>query len=156
MPEDVPTTVHFKLSRFSTSLPTRYLYTPSHFWIERRDDGVLRVGFTKFSTRMLGELVDHGFDVKDGDPVEPGKIIGWIEGFKAMSDLYCAATGEFAAANPILAEEIERVGKSPYTDGWLYEARGVPDERAMDVTAYAELLHGTISKMLEREQTEEQ
>lgn len=147
--------LHYKRARFSTHLPTSYLYSPSHFWLEVREGGILRVGFTKFATRMLGELVDHGFEVQANDPVEPGKIVGWVEGFKAISDLYCIAKGTFVGTNPKLTEEIEAIGKSPYRGGWLYEIQGQPDDRCMDVHAYASLLDKTIDKILEKQKNDE-
>jgi len=36
----------------------------------------------------------HGgpwFETQPGARVEPGQIIGWVEGFKAISDLFCVA-----------------------------------------------------------------
>src|SRR6185312_12180859 len=53
--------IAYKRSRFSTRLPTDRLYTPSHFWCAAEPEGVWRVGFTKFATRMLGDLVEFGF-----------------------------------------------------------------------------------------------
>ena len=82
-----PKTLHYKRSRFVTQLPLDYLYGPSHSWIARQGDGTWRVGLTKFATRMLGEMVDHGFELEVGAPVAPGQIIGWVEGFKAISDV---------------------------------------------------------------------
>ncbi len=58
--------------------------------------GLWRVGFTKFATRMLGDFVEHAFEPKVGDPVTVGQTIGWVEGFKALTDLYCVADGTFA------------------------------------------------------------
>ena len=53
-------TLHYKRSHFATQLPMAYLYSPSHAWLARMEDGRWRVGLTKFATRMLGEMVDHG------------------------------------------------------------------------------------------------
>ena len=77
-------TIRFRHAHFTARLPVDYRYTPSHFWLlpapaaagEHLPDlqgaspqaaagraatgqGTLwRVGFTKFATRMLGELVE--------------------------------------------------------------------------------------------------
>ena len=77
-------TLHYKRSHFSTQLPVDYLYAPSHSWIARGNEGIWRVGLTKFATRMLGAMVDHGFDTPTGARVQPGQILGWVEGFKAI------------------------------------------------------------------------
>jgi len=89
--------------------------------LDRAKEGELwRVGLTKFATRMLGEMVDHGFAVEINAPVASGQIIGWVEGFKAISDLFCIAEGRFAGSNARLKEEIALLGKDPYSAGWLY------------------------------------
>src|SRR5262245_22616438 len=77
-------TVPYKRSRFSTRLPAGYLYTPSHYWLRQSEPGVWQIGFTKFASRMLGEIVEFDFKVPSGAPIETGQVIGWTEGFKAM------------------------------------------------------------------------
>ena len=42
---------------------------------------------------MLGEMVDYGFDAQAGSKVDPGQSIGWIEGFKAVSDILGVVDG---------------------------------------------------------------
>lgn len=143
-------TIHYKRSRFATQLPVDYLYSPAHCWLARQEEGVWRVGLTRFATRMLGEMVDHGFEVEVGSPVHAGQILGWIEGFKAISDLYCVAQGEFLGGNPELKERIQLVTKDGYGAGWLYAVRGQADSRCMEVTAYIQMLDKTIDKILEK------
>ena len=104
----MPGTSFYKRSNFVTHLPVDCRYSPSHFWLADMGDGRLRVGFTKFATRMLGEIVEVRFEKKPGDALASGDIVGSIEGFKAISDLYCCADGEFAAA-PHLAERTTTV-----------------------------------------------
>jgi glycine cleavage system H protein len=150
-----PKTLYYKRSRFVTHLPVDYLYSPSHYWIARQDEGTWRVGLTKFATRMLGEMVDHGFQVELNAPVSAGQIIGWVEGFKAISDVFCIANGNFAGANAALKENVELIGKEPYSAGWLYAVRGEPDAKCFDVHTYRDLLDKTIDKLLEKEKAEE-
>lgn len=146
--------LHYKRSQFATALPVGRRYSPSHYWMEERD-GVWRVGFTKFATRMLGEMVDHQFDRPTGAPVNPGDVLGWIEGFKAISDLFCVIQGTFQGGNPALSTALETVSSHPYHEGWLYEAAGEPDPLSMDVVAYRDLLDATITRMLEQQDREE-
>jgi glycine cleavage system H protein len=145
-------TLLYKRARFVTRLPVDRLYSPSHFWIAEHETGVWRVGFTRFATRMLGEIVEHEFQVQVGASVESGQIIGWIEGFKAISDIYSVAGGKFAGGNPALTEKIELIGKEPYGAGWLYAIEGTPDSRCTDVHGYVGLLDATIDKMLEKQE----
>ncbi len=149
-----PATLHYKRSHFATQLPVDYLYSPSHAWLARQPDGTWRVGLTRFATRMLGEMVDHGFELEGGATVETGQIVGWVEGFKAISDLYCVARGEFLGGNPALKEKLSLVDRDGYGAGWLYAVRGEPDPKCMDVHTYRGLLDETIDRILAKQQNE--
>jgi glycine cleavage system H protein len=150
MRSDPKQSLYYKRSRFSAKLPADRLYTPSHFWVLELEPGLWRVGFTKFATRMLGDFVEHGFGASAGDPVTVGQTIGWVEGFKALTDLYCVLDGEFAGANPSLERDATLTDSDPYGEGWLYEVRGTPEPSATDVHGYAALLDLTIDKMQEK------
>ena len=146
-----PTSLHYKRSRFVTQLPVDYLYSPSHAWLARQADGAWRVGITKFATRMLGDMVDHGWEVAPDAPVECGQVVGWVEGFKAISDIFCVADGNFAGANPVLKEKVALVNKDCYGAGWLYAVHGTPDTKCLEVHAYVKLLDKTIDRILEKQ-----
>ena len=140
--------VRYKNSRFTTRLPADRLYTPSHFWLARQgEENLYRVGFTKFATRMLGEIVEHGFEAKGGQAVTVGQTIGWVEGFKAMSDLYSVVDGTFDGGNPRLDTQIALIDSDPYGEGWLYLVRGTPEANSMPVDGYIGVLNATIDKM---------
>jgi len=96
---------------------------------------------------MLGELVECGFEVKRGDPVQVGQIIGWIEGFKALSDLYCVVEGHFQEGNPELENHIAPIHTDPYGRGWLYTVKGTPEPKSVDVHGYVQILDETIDKI---------
>ena len=68
-------------------------------------DDVWRVGFTKFATRVLGEPVEFDFEVKLEDELSVGQVIGWIEGFKAVTDLFCPMEGRYCGSNPELDQQ---------------------------------------------------
>jgi glycine cleavage system H protein len=97
---------------------------------------------------MLGDLVDQAFETPVGGLVEPGKILGWIEGFKAISDIYCVVDGIFQGGNPSLKGQLDRINSDPYGAGWLYRATGEPDRSCMPAQDYANLLNATIDRML--------
>lgn len=155
METDRPKTLHYRRSHFVTQLPVDYLYSPSHCWAARQADDLWRVGFTKFAVRMLGDMVDHSFDTEPGAEVRAGQVLGWIEGFKAISDLFCVADGTFAGSNPLLKQKITLVHSDPYGDGWLYHVRGTPDTRCVGVEAYRDILDKTIDRILEKQKMEE-
>ena len=62
-------TIFYKRATFVTHLPATHLYTASHNWLSLAGEGEWRIGYTKFSLRMLGELVDLKFNVEPGAAV---------------------------------------------------------------------------------------
>ena len=149
--DPAPKTTFYKRSHFVTHLPVDYLYSPSHYWIAEVEPDLNRVGLTRFATRMLGEMVDHGFEIHPGDVAEPGQILGFLEGFKAISDIYSIASGHFAGTNPALADNISLVSEDGYGEGWLYMVRGKPDPKCVNVAGYISILNRTIDKILEKQ-----
>ena len=143
--------ISYRRSRFSTKLPDDRLYTPSHFWLREIEPGIWRVGVTRFAQRMLGDLVEYGFEVKSDAPVELGEIVGWIEAFKATTDVFCVGEGKFHRENPILAKEPRKFDIDPYSEGWLYEFHCTPDPNAVDATGYTKLLDLAIDKIQGKE-----
>lgn len=154
MPSCMPT-VLYKRATFVTHLPTGHLYTHSHCWMSPFSKGEWRVGYTKFALRMLGELVDVQFDLKPEAPVQAGDVVGTIEGFKAISDIFCVGNGKFVTGNPGLASGLENITEKPYDEGWLYQIDGKLDSRAMDVDGYRAFLDMTIDRILEKQRQEE-
>lgn len=149
MAESRSGTIYYKRSRFLTHLPEDRLYTKSHCWLGQAGPGVWRVGLTRFASRMLGDVVEFKFSVASGEAVAIGQEIGWIEGFKAVSSLYCVAEGSLLRMNPELDSDITLLDSKPYGEGWLYEVSGRPEPEATDVAGYVALLDATIDKMVE-------
>lgn len=151
MANDSQQKIFYKRARFKTSLPIDRLYSKAHYWLAEDSPGTYRVGFTKFATRMLGDFVELQFDVSDGDPIEVGQPIGNIEGFKAVSQIYCVAAGRFAGPNQKLILEPTLLETQPYESGWLYRITQSAAQDLLDVHAYIELLDATIDQMLQSE-----
>jgi glycine cleavage system H protein len=145
MAENIP----YKRSRFSTRLPIDFRYTAAHYWLLEETRDVWRVGFTKFATRMLGDLVEYGFSIQPGAALTVGQEIGSVEGFKAVTNLYSVAEGEFLGAGDDLAADITVVETDPYGRGWLYRVHGRPDPASVDVHGYVAILDATIDKLLQ-------
>ena len=141
--------VYYRRSRFSATLAADCRYTASHFWLKEEEPGVWTIGFTRFATRMLGDIVECAFTPRVGSCVEIGQEIGTVEGFKAVTALYCVADGEFAASNDVLETDITLVESDPHRRGWLYRVRGTPDPDSLDVPGYVAVLDATIDRMLE-------
>lgn len=145
----------FRRNRFSTRLPPDCRYSLSHYWLreevhEGEKTGIWRIGMTAFATRMLGEIVEFDFEVSEGEGVRVGQELGWIEGFKAVSDFYCVADGKFRGLNGHVVGDPSLICADSYQSGWIYEIEGVPDEGSVDVNGYVQHLELTIDKMLEK------
>jgi glycine cleavage system H protein len=144
-----PSTIFYKRARFSTRLPANRRYTAAHYWLFEAHPGIWRVGFTKFATRMLGDLVEYEFSAQPGATVAVGQEIGSVEGFKAVTTLYSVAEGEFLGVGEAIASDITSVESDPYGRGWLYRVKGRPDPQSVDVEGYVAILDATIDKLLE-------
>lgn len=155
MPVDPQKTTYFKQARFTTRLPNDYLYTPSHYWLRPAAPGLYEVGVTRFASRMLGDFVEVAFEPTPGDAVSAGQPVGTLEGFKAVSEVYCALSGVFQGGNPAVAADPELVDTDPYDRGWLYRIEGTPGTDVLDTAGYIELLNITIEKMLAQQAAQE-
>ncbi|MDA8020077.1 MAG: glycine cleavage system protein H [Thermoanaerobaculia bacterium] len=138
--------VRYRRHRFVAKFPRRYLYSPAHFWLAE-DEGVWHVGLTHFAVRMLGEIVEFDVERQSGDPLELGEVIGWVEGMKALTDLYSIAEGTLVEVNAESLGDPELLCKEPYAAGWIYCFEGRPDTRCTDVETYLENLGETLDAM---------
>jgi len=143
--------ISYRRSRFSTKLPDDRRYSAGHSWLKEMQPGLWRVGITRFAQRMLGDLVEYGFEVKPDQDIGLGELIGWIEAFKATTDVYLVGTGRFVRSNPLLETEPRRFDIDPYGEGWLYEFQGEPDETSVDAAGYTKLLDLAIDKIQGKE-----
>jgi glycine cleavage system H protein len=147
METDRPKILQYQRARFATQLPRHYLYSPTHFWVGRHDERTWRLGLTKFASRMLGEMVDYGFELAIDAPVASGQTIGWIEGFKALADIVSIVEGHYQGANPALEHDLALVNLDPYGAGWLYAVSGKPDATCVDAQGYVKILDQTIDRL---------
>jgi glycine cleavage system H protein len=141
-------TVYYRRSRFTTHLPIDRRYSPAHYWLLEESAGVGRIGFTRFATRMLGDIVEFQFSTPLGAAVTVGDEIGSIEGMKAVTSVFSAGTGRFLGEGPPLRQDVTLVESDPYGQGWLYRLEGEPAKDSVDVHGYVAILDATIDKML--------
>jgi len=145
-----PDALLYKRARFEAALPLAYRYTPDHFWIgeNKHETGTFRVGLTKFGSRLLGEIVDFGFEVAAGSHVTAVQPLGWVEGFKAVTALVCVADGEFLGFNPALDTNPNLVNQDPHRAGWLYQLRLKTMPPFLEPADYAAVLDQRIDAWL--------
>ncbi len=140
--------VAYKRAAFSTRLHRDRLYTAGHLWLRQHADTWWHVGFTKFATRMLGEAVEFDFEIELAAATKVGDVIGWVEGFKAVTDLFSPMDGRFRGSNPLLNDDISLIQTDPYGAGWLFALEGEPRSDCVDVDGYTTVLDATIDRML--------
>ena len=140
--------IRYRRSKFSTRLPADHLYTAGHSWLRNEGGDLWQIGLTKFATRMLGEAVELDLEIGKGDSVETGQVVGWVEGFKAVTDIYVPLNGLFCGTNEALLEDMELLGRDSYDRGWIYSIEGKPDSDCLDVEGYMSVLDQTIDKMM--------
>ena len=95
-------------------------YTKEHEWI-RINGETGQVGITDYAQKQLGDVVyielpDVGRMFKQGDQ------FGSIESVKAVSDLYCPASGKVVEVNTDLADHPEAVNRDPLA-AWMIVLR---------------------------------
>ncbi|MBF0198651.1 MAG: glycine cleavage system protein H [Planctomycetes bacterium] len=146
----------YKRCRFRSKLPYNRSYLKSHYWLLEEESGVYRIGLSKFSTRMVGELVEFSFDCESQVQVEQGEVIGFLEGFKATADIYVPLSGTFLGANADLDINPEAFSKDPYESGWLYRMQGQLEGEVLDVHGYAAYLDATIDRIQEEKKAHEE
>ncbi len=148
--------LQFQRAKFKTKLPQGQLYTQSHMWLREAPGNVWQIGLTRFALRMLGDPVELDFEVQGTQEIETGTVVGWLEGFKAVTDLYTPMPGRFAGGNPELDEGLDAVKSSSYDRGWLFAVQGTPGDECLDAESYADFLGATIDRMLGDEQKQKE
>ncbi|WP_348620358.1 glycine cleavage system protein GcvH [Paenibacillus polymyxa] len=95
-------------------------YTDEHEWVQRTENGTLRIGITDFAQHQLGDIVFVELP-EAGATIEQGAEIGTIESVKTVSDLFAPVTGTVLKVNEALESTPELVNESPYEKGWMIE-----------------------------------
>lgn len=140
--------VYYRRSRFTTHLPRDRWYSPAHYWLLEESAGLWRIGFTRFATRMLGDMVEFNFTVTAGTAVALGDEIGTVEGLKAVTAIFASGTGVFLGPSEHLRADVTLVESDPYGKGWLYRLQGAAAPDVVDVDGYVAILDATIDKMM--------
>ena len=121
------------------SLPTDYLYSAEHEWVNSTDvkpGDVVRVGITQYAADQLGEIVYVELP-EVGTEAEAGEPCGEVESTKSVSDIYAPVSGEIVAVNEELEDNAGIINEDPYGEGWLYDVRVSEPGELMDSADYA-------------------
>lgn len=116
-------------------VPDNLKYTESHEWIEKLDNGNIRIGITDFAQSALGDIVF--VELPEEDSFAIGDECGVVESVKTASDIYTPITGTVVAVNEDLEDSPELINDSAFDNGWIFEME-VDDESELDDLLTAE------------------
>ncbi len=115
--------------------PKEFLYSKSHEWAKKLDDGSVLVGLSDKAQSDLGDLVFVNLPAV-GDSFSAGDTMCDVESVKAVSDVYAPVSGTVAEVNEMLLDTPEAINKEPY-EAWLVKLTDVSGlEDLLDADAY--------------------
>ena len=107
------------------NIPKDLLYTKTHEWLKKNDDGTAYVGLTDFAQAELGDLVFVNLPM-EGDPVTADEVFADVESVKAVSDVNSPVTGTVVAVNEDVADAPVKINETPY-EAWLIQVSDIED-----------------------------
>ena len=111
------------------------LYTKSHEWVKKLDDGSVLVGLSDKAQSDLGDLVFVNLPAV-GDSFAAEDTLCDVESVKAVSDVYAPVNGTVTEVNEILLDTPEAINKDPYGT-WIAKLTDVSGlEDLLDADAY--------------------
>ena len=124
-----------------SDVPADLLFTQSHEWLRKEEDGSVTVGITDHAQQLLGDLVyveppELGLELAKGD------ACAVVESVKAASDVYAPIAAEVLAVNESLEDAPETLNSDPYGEGWIMRLQpiGAWDESdLLDADGYSAL-----------------
>ena len=108
------------------NIPKDLLYTKSHEWIKKNDDGSAVIGITDFAQSELGDLVYVDLPAV-GDEVTAGESFGDVESVKAVSDVLSPVSATVDEVNEELPDAPEKINEAPY-EAWFIKVSGITEE----------------------------
>ncbi len=108
------------------NIPKELLYTKSHEWVKKNEDGTAYVGLTDFAQSELGDLVYVNLP-QEGDTVTVEETFADVESVKAVSDVYSPLSGTVAAVNEELLDAPQLINETPY-EAWFIKVAGIEAE----------------------------
>ena len=121
--------------------PKELLYSKTHEWVKKNEDGTVYVGLTDFAQSELGELVFVNLP-EEGDSVTAEESFADVESVKAVSDVMSPVTGTIIAVNEELLDAPQNINEQPY-EAWFIQVGDVEGfEDLMDADAYEAFIAG--------------
>lgn len=103
----------------SYDIPEGLLYTKSHEWLKKNEDGSVIVGITDFAQKNLSDIVYVDFSIENGQDLQKGDPYAEIESVKAVESSFMPVSGKILEINEGFKEKYGLLNSSPYDEGWL-------------------------------------
>ena len=115
--------------------PKELLYSKTHEWVKKNEDGTVYIGLTDFAQSELGELVFVNLP-EEGDTVTAEESFADVESVKAVSDVMSPVSGTIIAVNEELLDAPQLINEQPY-EAWFIQVSDIEGfEDLMDADAY--------------------
>ena len=115
--------------------PKELLYSKTHEWVKKNEDGTVYIGLTDFAQSELGELVFVNLP-EEGDVVTAEESFADVESVKAVSDVMSPVSGTIIAVNEELLDAPQLINEQPY-EAWFIQVSDIEGfEDLMDADAY--------------------
>ncbi len=95
--------------------PKDLLFTKSHEWIKKNDDGSAYIGISDYAQNELGDIVYVNLP-QEGDEISADDSFAEVESVKAVSDVLSPVSGTVAEIN-----------EDPY-EAWFVKVTDIADE----------------------------
>ena len=121
--------------------PKELLYSKTHEWVKKNEDGTVYIGLTDFAQSELGELVFVNLP-EEGDAVTAEESFADVESVKAVSDVMSPVSGTIIAVNEELLDAPQLIIEQPY-EAWFIQVSDIEGfEDLMDADAYEAFIAG--------------
>jgi len=150
----LPDELTFLMGTHEATIPLDRRYSKNHLWLKPLDEaGVVRVGLTGYSIRLLRDVYFLDWTTGPGFPIQNRQEIGQIESSKAVSGLYSPGEGEIVQFNESVLSDPSVINADGYGEGWLFDFRTAelgmgPQEYVEHLADAWEVAQRTIKKQM--------
>ncbi len=106
--------------------PKDLLFTKSHEWIKKNDDGSAYIGISDYAQNELGDIVYVNLP-QEGDEISADDSFADVESVKAVSDVLSPVSGTVAEINEELLDSPQKINEDPY-EAWFVKVTDISDE----------------------------
>ena len=108
------------------STPKDLLFTKSHEWIKKNEDGTAYIGISDFAQSELGDIVYVNLP-QEGDEITAEESFADVESVKAVSDVLSPVSAIVVEVNEELLDAPQKINEDPY-EAWFVKVSDISGE----------------------------